>query len=106
MINDPVMRRTLTTTLGPNKHMNVQICELVKILVKLLTIKYCVGFDQTLGKCTLLAFSKQNNSSELVATSKVNFLVTAPVNLKMPEQVRFNYAITPAIEIFQGKRRA
>lgn len=69
-----------------------------------LTIKYGFRFDKTLGKCTLLAFSKKNSSCELIATSKVNFLVTAPVNLKMPEQIRFDYAVAPAIEILIQKK--
>ncbi len=93
---DPVMRQTLTTTLALISTLSYKKCNQ---LMNLHTTKCGFIFDKALGKCTLLVFSKKNSSCELVATSNVDFLVTAPVNLEIPEQIRFDYAVAPAIEI-------
>jgi hypothetical protein len=69
-----------------------------------LTIKYGFGFDDSLRECPFFAFSKQNCSCELIATSKIDLLVTTPIYLKMFEQVRFEYMIAPKIRIKRQQR--
>ena len=68
-------------------------------LLNFLTVKNGVGFDETLGKWALLAFSEKNRSCKLIAASKVNFFIATPMSLKMFEQIWLEYFVTPVTKL-------